>query len=515
MVTNKKEDKISTLLEDLDSLENYIRDLFNFLPLPIFLLSPAKIILEVNPAFENLTEYKIEEVIGESIEALFDPEEIDLLANETLEKGSVRAKTIFLTPKSGGKIPISVSTMLRKSEDGDVVGYFFSLFNLTDVKKKEKELVNAQKSLLNILEDTEFARRDVESEKNKTLSIINNFVDGIFVFDETGKVSFVNPQAEKLFNIKNKPIIGCSIKELGALPEFSSLVEVLGGEIKEISRKELNLRENLNLEVSVVFTVNNNKRGETLVILHDITREKGIEKTKTGFVSLAAHQLRTPLSAIKWILKMMLDGDVGEITKEQREFLEKSYASNERMINLINDLLDVTRIEEGRYLYKPAPADIADLAQSVVDSSQEEIKRKNIKLAFQKPKKSLPKVKVDSEKIKIVIQNLLDNAVKYTFSGGEVTMSINYAKKEIEFSIKDNGVGIPKDQQEKIFTKFFRGANVVRMETDGSGIGLFISKNIVDAHGGKIWFESEEGKGTTFYFTLPTEKEFEEFSKEF
>lgn len=514
-MTDKKEDKISTLLEDLDSLENYIRDLFNFLPLPIFLLSPAKIILEINPAFEHLAEYKIEEVIGEPIETLFDLNEIDSLVNETLEKESVKAKTIYLTTKSKARIPISASTMLRKSEDGDVVGYFFSLFNLTDVKKKEKELVNAQKSLLNILEDTESARRGVESEKNKTLSIINNFVDGLLVFNEIGKVSFVNPKAEKLFNIKNKPIIGCSLKELGDLPEFSSLIEILGGELKEISRKELNIKENLSLEVSVVFTVSDGRKGESLVILHDITREKGIEKMKTGFVSLAAHQLRTPLSAIKWTLKMLLDGDVGEITKEQREFLEKSYASNERMISLINDLLDVTRIEEGRYLYKPAPADVADLVQSVINSSQEEIKRKNIKLEFQKPKKNLPKVKVDSEKIKIVIQNLLDNAVKYTFSGGKVTMSINYAKKEIEFSIKDNGVGIPKDQQEKIFTKFFRGANVVRMETDGSGIGLFISKNIIEAHGGKIWFESEEGKGTTFYFILPTEKEFEEFLKEF
>jgi len=238
---------------------------------------------------------------------------------------------------------------------------------------------------------------------------------------------------------------------------------------------------------------------------------------KTEFVSLAAHQLRTPLSAIKWALRMLLDGDLGKITDEQRDFVEKTYQSNERMIGLINDLLDVTRIEEGRYLYKPTLESIENLIQFVVNAYKEEMERKNLELDFKKPEKKLPRAVVDVEKIRLVVENLLDNAVRYTPPGGRVTISLRYVEKEkeIEFSIKDTGAGIPKDQQARVFTKFFRGVNVMRMETEGSGLGLFIAKNIIEAHGGKIWFESEEGKGTTFYFTLPLKEEFGGFLKEF
>ena len=254
---------------------------------------------------------------------------------------------------------------------------------------------------------------------------------------------------------------------------------------------------------------------DRMVILHDITREKLIEKMKTEFVSVSAHQLRTPLSAIKWTLRMLLDGDLGEMTPEQKNFIEKTYWSNERMITLINDLLDVTRIEEGRYLYRPALTDFEPVIQFVIDSFGEEIKRKNIKCEFKKPEKKLPEIIMDVEKIKIAIQNLLDNAVRYTPLGGNVIISLKYGKNEIEFSITDNGVGIPESQKQRVFSRFFRGVNVIRLETEGTGLGLYIAKNIIETHGGRIWFESEEGKGTTFYFTLPVKKELEEFSREF
>ena len=227
------------------------------------------------------------------------------------------------------------------------------------------------------------------------------------------------------------------------------------------------------------------------------------DKAKSEFVSIASHQLRTPLSAIKWILHMFLDNDLGEITLEQRDLLEKAYKSNERMIALVRDLLNVARIEEGRYLYKPTLTEIENIVEEAISLSMQEVKRKKIKLEFQKPKKRMPRAKIDVEKIKLVVQNLLDNAINYTLPGGRVTISLKYAKKEIEFKIQDTGIGIPKDQQYRIFTKFFRGANVMKIETEGSGLGLFIVKNIIKAHNGKIGFESEENKGSTFWFTLP------------
>jgi signal transduction histidine kinase len=265
----------------------------------------------------------------------------------------------------------------------------------------------------------------------------------------------------------------------------------------------LQISENLILETSAIPILQNKKYLGLLVVLHDITREKTIERIKTEFVSISAHQLRTPLSAIKWTLKMILDGDVGEITPEQKEFLERAYQSNERMINLVNDLLNVTIIEEGRYLYKLKLSDIEELLSNLISSYQASFEKKKLKINFKKPDKKLPLVMVDPEKIKIAMQNLIENAINYSFEGGEITISLSLREKDILFSIEDKGIGIPSNQKERVFSKFFRGTNALRMETSGTGLGLFITKNIVEAHGGKIWFESEEGKGTTFYFTLP------------
>jgi signal transduction histidine kinase len=139
----------------------------------------------------------------------------------------------------------------------------------------------------------------------------------------------------------------------------------------------------------------------------------------------------------------------------------------------------------------------------VVAAFKEEAEKKNIQIEFKESEKETPKVLMDVEKVKLVIENLTDNAIRYTFPGGKITISVSSNKKEIEFKVQDSGVGIPMEQQPRVFTRFFRASNVMRMETEGSGLGLFTSKNIIEAHGGKIWFESKEGKGTAFYFTLP------------
>ena len=224
---------------------------------------------------------------------------------------------------------------------------------------------------------------------------------------------------------------------------------------------------------------------------------------KSEFVSLTAHQLRTPLSTMKWIMRMILDEELGTINKEQKEFLEDSYQSNERMIYLINGLLNVARIEEGRFLYELALENIQEIIESIINSFKSEADRKKIKVEFKKPNKKIPKIMLDSEKIKIAIENIIDNAIRYNISKEKVIVSLSQTEKEIEISVKDNGVGIPENQQARIFTKFFRGNNAMRMDTEGSGLGLYITKNIIESHGGKIWFESKLNKGTVFYFKLP------------
>ena len=501
---NKSKEKNSTLVKGLTFFEGNIRDLTFFLPLPICFVSPGGIILEINPTFKKFVGYKTEEIIGKPIENIFNKKEIEELIKETLEKGFVEKKEVFLFTKEREEVPTNCFSISKKGKREEIAGYLIGLFDLRDIKKKEQIFKNFQTAILNILEDTEENRKKAEEEKNKTQAIIYYFNDGLLFFDNEKFLRIFNPQAEIFFEIKSKEVVNKKISFLKKFLKLKLLLDYLEKRSEKILKEELKI-EDLVLTISSlpIFIAGEVKIG-TLIILHDITREKQIEKMKSEFVSIASHQLRTPLSAVKWTLHMLLDGDLGKITLEQREFLEKTYKSNERMITLVNDLLDVSRIEERKYLYKPILTEIENIVETVISSSMQEAKRKKVKLKFQKSKKRMPYVKIDVEKIKLTIQNLLNNAINYTLPGGMVIVSLKQLKKEIEFRIQDTGVGISKDQQHRVFAKFFRGANVMRMETDGSGLGLFIAKNIIKAHGGKIWFKSEENKGSTFWFTLPT-----------
>ncbi|XOU94411.1 MAG: sensor histidine kinase [Candidatus Kerfeldbacteria bacterium] len=235
-------------------------------------------------------------------------------------------------------------------------------------------------------------------------------------------------------------------------------------------------------------------------------RLKEIDQMKTEFISVASHQMRTPLSAVKWVMRMVLDEDLGPLNSQQKEMLSKGYQTNERMISLINDLLNVSRIEEGRFQYRFVHMSIEEVIESVSQELYNLIKERNIKFKFKKLKNDIPKVNIDPQKIRLVIQNLIDNAIKFTTSGGKVTVTLDYDKDNLYFSVIDSGVGIPTAQQNRIFSKFFRADNVVRMQTDGSGLGLFIVRNVIKQHQGRVWFESIEGKGTTFKFSLPMQQ---------
>jgi PAS domain S-box-containing protein len=379
------------------------------------------------------------------------------------------------------------------------------ILNYTETKEDELRRVRA--ALLNILEDTEEARKDAVREKNKTMAMIENLTDGILLLNSKNEVEIISPLVIDFFRRVEADIIGKNIIDLFDREELEQFKELLidskKRRVNKVVKKEISIGKRMDVEVSTVFLEEGAEEGGVLIVLHDVTRDKLVERMKTEFVSIAAHQLRTPLSAIKWTLRMVLDGDTGELNLEQKDLLEKTYVSNERMISLINDLLNVSRIEEGRFLYKQGLASLEDIISIVIESSQELLKMKKTTMVFNKPKEALPQVSVDKEKMELVVQNLLENAVKYTPEGGSITISLEKNDRDIVFKIKDTGVGIPDDQQERIFTKFFRGDNVIRMETEGSGLGLYTTKNIVDAHKGKIWFDSKEGEGTTFYFTIP------------
>jgi PAS domain S-box-containing protein len=374
---------------------------------------------------------------------------------------------------------------------------------MEELLTKSEDLRKVRAALLNVLEDTDELRRSAVDERNKTMAIIENLTDGVILLNKKKQIEIINSPATELFNIGKKEAIGKCFVDLLDIENIPEIKKILidKDRIRNIYREEVATLDGLHLEITSVLLKDEIEEKGFLIIIHDVTKEKLIEKMKTEFVSVAAHQLRTPLSAIKWTIRMILDGDAGEINEEQRELLEQTYISNERMIRLINDLLDVSRIEEGRLLYDQEDARIEDVLDSVIEASQEMLRNKNMVLEVNK--KETPKVKIDKEKIGVVIQNLLENAIKYTEQGGKIKITLDNDEKNVIFKIEDSGVGIPKSQQDRIFTKFFRAENVTRMETNGTGLGLYTTKNIVQAHKGQIWFESEENKGTTFYFTIP------------
>ncbi|MFH1979357.1 MAG: GAF domain-containing sensor histidine kinase [Patescibacteria group bacterium] len=229
------------------------------------------------------------------------------------------------------------------------------------------------------------------------------------------------------------------------------------------------------------------------------------DKVKSEFISIAAHQLRTPLSSIKWILKMILDGDLGKLSLEQMEYAKKGYSANERMILLVNDLLDAGRMEEGRFGFKLVSGDINKVVKEVASRFTDQAKIRQINLEVAVGNEPIV-IGFDSSRIKMAISNLLDNAIRYTPPEGSVMIGVRGKNDSVEIFVKDTGVGIPEDQKKRVFSKFFRADNVIRMQTDGTGLGLYLCKNIAEKHGGKIWFESKEDRGTTFYISIPRKK---------
>ncbi len=224
---------------------------------------------------------------------------------------------------------------------------------------------------------------------------------------------------------------------------------------------------------------------------------------KSDLISISAHQLRTSLSALKWILKMLLDKDLGAISNEQESFIKKASDSNQRMITLVNDMLTLNHAEDDALTFKFNPTNILTLAEETLFEFSGESHKKNIEVIFLKPDDALPEVKCDREMIRVVFQNLIENAIKYSNEGDKVFVSLKQDKDTILISIRDTGIGIDTKEQPHIFDKFFRAGNAQEKDSIGSGLGLFTVQNIVNHHNGKIWFESNLDEGTTFYVSLP------------
>jgi signal transduction histidine kinase len=234
-----------------------------------------------------------------------------------------------------------------------------------------------------------------------------------------------------------------------------------------------------------------------------ITNQKlqDLDKSKDEFISMASHQLRTPLTAVKGYISMVLEGDVGNISQEQRQVLQQAYDSSQRMVFLIGDFLNVSRLQTGKFVLEMNDLDLAELAQEEVEQLTDTAKSRQVVIDYKKPAGKMV-VNGDENKLRQVMMNFIDNAIYYS-QGGKVTVQLHKEQSGYVFKVIDTGIGVPKSEQPKLFTKFFRATNARQQRPDGTGIGLYMAKKVVIAHGGSVVFESTEGKGSTFGFRLP------------
>jgi signal transduction histidine kinase len=230
---------------------------------------------------------------------------------------------------------------------------------------------------------------------------------------------------------------------------------------------------------------------------------KELDRAKDEFISMASHQLRTPLTTIKGYLSMMLEGDAGKLTAPQKEFVGYAFGSSERMVNLISDLLNVSRLSAGRFLIQTKPTDMVQMVADEVRQLETHASGKGIKLVFEPPASALPPAQIDENKTRQVIMNFIDNAIYYT-QKGEVRVVLDQNPERVRLEVRDSGIGVPEDAKRKLFSKFFRADNAQTVRPDGTGLGLYLAKRVVEDQGGTIIFSSVEGKGSTFGFELPT-----------
>lgn len=227
-----------------------------------------------------------------------------------------------------------------------------------------------------------------------------------------------------------------------------------------------------------------------------------IDRVKSEFVSRVTHQLRTPLSGAKWALWMLICGEIGPLTEDQRVFIMKIYESNERMVALINELLEADKLESGTAQFEIQETSLADLLQNLLDEIKIVGQRHKVEIRTEIDP-DIPHIPIDPKSIRSVYQNVIENAIKYSHPNSDIRIELRNRENAVEFIVADHGIGIPKGEQKNIFTRFYRSANAVRFVTDSSGLGLYIVATVVKRHNGTIRFESEENVGSTFFITLP------------
>lgn len=385
------------------------------------------------------------------------------------------------------------------------------------IEEKNRNLEKAKKTMMRLMQDISVEKNKIEEEKVKSEALLESIGDGMIATDKDEIIQVVNKAAEITLGCDSRELIGKSFPETIIVEDVEGKV-LLKEELPVTKAMSTRQKITSSLTNSLFFVRNNKTKfpayvvttpvilkenmSGAIMVFRDISREWDIDRSKTEFVSLASHQLRTPLSTVGWYAEMLLAGDAGSLSVEQEDYVKEIYNGNQRMVELVNSLLNISRMELGNLAIESEATDFIYISKSVIKEMLPTIKKKKIKMT-EKYGKDIHPINADTKLVRNIFQNLLNNAIKYTPEKGKIDIEITQKDPNIVIRVSDNGYGIPEHQKDRIFTKLFRADNAKEKETEGTGLGLYIVKLIVDAAKGKIWFESEENKGTTFYVAIP------------
>jgi len=355
--------------------------------------------------------------------------------------------------------------------------------NLTEEEQKDiKSLMNKYKTSIliadNLLDEEDDTKR-VLTDKNISVVVKLETTDG-----NVGLIILGPKLTGSIYNSQDISFLTIVGKEL-ALAIQNAL------RFEEIQQFNVTLQEKIDDATHQLRKAND--------------RLKALDETKDEFISMASHQLRTPLTSVKGYVSMVLEGDGGKVTSPQKKLLDQAFMSSQRMVYLIADLLNVSRLRTGKFVIDAQPTNLADLVEGEISQLAETAKGRGLELTYNKPK-DFPILMLDETKTRQVIMNFADNAIYYTPNGGHISVNLVETPESVELTVVDDGLGVPKHDQHHMFTKFYRASNAKKARPDGTGLGLFMAKKVIIAQGGAIIFKSEEGKGSTFGFSFPKAK---------
>lgn len=387
-----------------------------------------------------------------------------------------------------------------------------------ELSSKELEELNKQLQSEQIIIENQVEQRTLElkAERNKLAVVLAGISDGVIAVDLQRSVITFNKAAEKLTGLKLTDVLGKPINSVIKVfadgqeitPEQYSPIRTDGFEGVVFNKPDLRFLVNNNKMFHALITSSQITEGKnvnlgSILTIHDTSQEKQLEEMKLDFVSMAAHELRTPLTSIRGYLSVFIKENSKNFTPEQNTFLNRINISTQQLMALIENLLNVSRIERGVLTINITPIDWVEVVKNIVAEMEPRAEERKIFLTFINPPPGIIYVLADQLRIQEVVYNLLANAIAYTNLGGKIEVSIEIKDNMVVTHVKDNGQGIPREAQTHLFTKFFRVSGKLEQGSKGTGLGLYISKAIVNMHKGEIWVESEPGKGSIFSFSLP------------